>query len=141
MLIRLLLVLTLLPSAGCAVPGISGTSKLNMALGAVAVGTTIAFAGVGKASGGTPVNKAEPSSDIENPQHSGVQSCVAGNAQQNLEIIAALESSMHELVVCGGMSQRFAVSFYDTLVMLPKEPPPIQRALRTLATAATTPAV
>jgi hypothetical protein len=114
---RIALIATLATTTSCSAAGkLTGNSKLNTALTVVAVGTTIAFAGVGKPSGGSPPNKAEPNSDINNPQHSGVQSCVAGNAEQNLEIIAALEQSMHELVVCGGMSQRFAVSFYDTLI-------------------------
>lgn len=119
--ITLIITLAFFAVASCKTAGTltgssKGSSKLGTALGVAAVGASIAFAGVGKASGGTPANKAEPSSDIRNPQHSGVQSCVAGNAEQNLEIISALEESMHELVVCGGMSQRFAVSFYDTLI-------------------------
>ena len=93
-----------------------GTSKLGLLLGAASVGATIAFAGVGKASGGTPINKDEPNSDIDDPRHGGVAACVAGNAEQNLRILGAFEDSMHELVVCGGMSQRFAVSFYDVLI-------------------------
>lgn len=121
MFYRLPIVLAFFLSTGCFLaPSVSSSSKLNMAVGAVAVGTTIAFAGVGKPSGGRPANKAKPSSDINNPQHSGVKSCVAGNATQNLEIIAALEESMHELVVCGGMAQRFSVSFFDMLVNVAK---------------------
>lgn len=116
MIYRPFLVASLTLLLGCSPPGIGGGGKLNAALGVVAVGTTIAFAGVGKPSGGTPANKAEPNSDIHNPQHGGVRACVSGNAAQNLEIIEALEKSMHELVVCGGMAQRFSVSFYDTLI-------------------------
>jgi len=111
------LAVALTTASSCSVASsFTGKSKLGTAMSVVAVGAAIAFAGVGKARGGTPASKAPPNSNIDNPQHSGVQSCVAGNAQQNLEIISALEASMHELVVCGGMSQRFAVSFYDTLI-------------------------
>jgi hypothetical protein len=121
MLNRLLLTIGLFASTGFFSNPQSGGSKLKMAMGAASVASVaISFKGVGKPRGGQPANKAPPSSHIDDPKHSGVRSCIAGNAGQNLEIIAALEESMHELVVCGGMAQRFSVSFFDMLINVAK---------------------
>ena len=105
--------------ASCGPSGGGGGSLAGrVLLGGALIGATVAFAGVRGPSGGQPVNKAEPDDQIKDPRHSGVAACVRGNAEANLQIARAFEESMHELVVCGGMAQRFSISFFNTLINL-----------------------
>jgi hypothetical protein len=79
-------------------------------LGVAGIAATVAFSGVGSPKGGTPASKKPAKTE-----RSGLSSCEVTSPKQ-LAIVRAFEASMHELVVCGGMSARFSVAFYDALI-------------------------
>lgn len=102
-----LVALAITSSLGCSGRGVAGAL-----LGGAVAGTATATAGVKSPSGGAPENNAPPVRTTE------VSACARGDVQANLAIAQAFEDSMHELVVCGGMAQRFSMSFFNVLINL-----------------------
>jgi hypothetical protein len=115
-LYALLAVATLVSvSAGCSKP--SGSTVARALFGGAVASTAVATTGVTKPSGGAPENTAPPVRNVD------VAACARGDVQANLAIARALEDSMHELVVCGGMAQRFSMSFFNVLINLAAKAP------------------
>lgn len=93
---------------------VGGSTAGKVLLGGAMVGAVVVTAGVSGPSGGVPESTAE------RVQSEELAECARGDVAANLAIAKAFEDSMHELVVCGGMAQRFSVSFYNTLINLAK---------------------
>jgi hypothetical protein len=93
---------------------VGGSTAGKVLLGGALVGTAVATAGVSGPSGGVPESTAKRLSNQE------LAECARGDVAANLALAKAFEDSMHELVVCGGMAQRFSISFYNTLINLAK---------------------
>lgn len=76
--------------------------------------------GFGQAKPGAPENTAAPVNALEDPAHPGIEGCTSGLSSAEIEaelaIAVAFEQSMHEMIICGGLTVSYSVSFVDVLV-------------------------
>ena len=76
--------------------------------------------GFGQAKPGAPENTAAPVNALDDPAHPGLESCTSGLSSEEIEaelaIVRAFEQSLHEMIICGGLTVSYSVSFVDVLV-------------------------
>ncbi len=61
-------------------------------------------------------NTAPPVSALDDPAHPGIEACVAGDVEAELQIARDFKDSCHEMVVCGGLSAAFTITLVELLV-------------------------
>lgn len=63
-----------------------------------------------------PENTAPPVSALDDPMHPGIEACVTGDVEAELQIARDFEDSCHEMVICGGLSAAFTITLVEVLV-------------------------
>jgi hypothetical protein len=76
--------------------------------------------GFGQPRPGEPENPAPPVSALDDPAHPGIETCTGGlssaEIEAELDMARAFEDSLHEMIICGGLSASYSVSFVDVLI-------------------------
>lgn len=63
-----------------------------------------------------PENTAPPVSALDDPAHPGIEACVKGDVEAELQIARDFKDSCHEMVICGGLSAAFTLTLVEVLV-------------------------
>ncbi|GMV13536.1 MAG: hypothetical protein HS104_27590 [Polyangiaceae bacterium] len=63
-----------------------------------------------------PENTAPPVNALDDPAHPGIEACVTGDVEAELQIARDFEDSCHEMVICGGLSAAFTITLVEVLV-------------------------
>jgi hypothetical protein len=63
-----------------------------------------------------PENTAPPVNALSAPSHPGIEACVSGDVEAELQIARDFEDSCHEMVICGGLSAAFTITLVEVLV-------------------------
>ena len=61
-------------------------------------------------------NTAPPVNALTDPAHPGIEACMQGEVEAELQIARDFEDSCHEMVICGGLLAAFTVTLVEVLI-------------------------